>query len=107
MKYIAALLPCLLIVTASQLCRANMASPISGGTQHGMAMSSRDVTVLHEWILVKPERGFTAARFDVTYEIETSVDGQQIPLLFITRNYLGDFQVSVDGKSVSLLNVPD
>jgi hypothetical protein len=49
-----------------------MASPLSGGTKHGAAVSSRDVTVLHEWILVKPDRKFNAAQFIVTYEIDCS-----------------------------------
>jgi hypothetical protein len=84
-----------------------MASPISGGTKHGIAISSRDVTVLHEWIVVKPDRDFTTAAFDVTYEIESAVEGQQIPLLFIARNYIGDFHLNVDGMPVSLLSVPD
>ncbi|MCB0630539.1 MAG: hypothetical protein KDD15_12420 [Lewinella sp.] len=91
----------------SQLCLANMASPLREGTHAASAFSSRDIDILREIIQVSIDKDFSRASYRITYHIQTDSAGQQVPLLFLARDYLGDFQVWVDDKEVQLLAIPN
>ena len=47
------------------------------------------------------------ATFTIEYDIETDVDGKQMPLLFYAMNYDANFDVWVDGKWIEATNLPD
>ena len=72
----------LLFLLLSQLCLANMASPIWEGTLGSSAFSSRDIDILNEKIDLKVDSGFRSAFFRIEYVIRTDRSGTQIPLLF-------------------------
>ena len=102
MKFIATCLLCLLPL----LSMANMASPYIGGTEHAIAITSRDITVLHEQIFIGPEKDLNLAHFVIDYDLESTTEGRQIPLLFVAEDYYGAFNVVVDGHPVALPDVP-
>ena len=95
-----------LLLLSSQLCFANMASPITKGTSSGSAFSSRDIDILSETIHIKVNPDFKTASFKVDYHIQCKAGGQQIPLLFLAQQYRGDFNVRVDGQKVIVQDVP-
>jgi hypothetical protein len=70
----------LLFFLISQLCLANMASPIWEGTLGSSAFSSRDIDILKEKIDLKVDSDFRTAFFRIEYVIRTDRSGTQIPL---------------------------
>jgi hypothetical protein len=70
----------LLFFLISQLCLANMASPIWEGTFGSSAFSSRDIDILKEKIDLKVDSDFRTAFFRIEYVIRTDRSGTQIPL---------------------------
>lgn len=93
-------------VFISNLCLANMASPIQEGTHAITAISSKDIAILNENIRISIDKYFNKAFYQVEYTIRTESGGVQIPLLFHARDYLGKFKVWLDGKAVELKEVP-
>jgi hypothetical protein len=89
------------------MCFANMASPLVVGTINANALSSKDVSILQEHIDVRIFKGFKTAQFDIEYQINTDVEGGQIPLLFLAKDYKGDFKVWVDDQLVNIKEIPN
>ena len=89
-----------------KLCFANMASPIREGTYGSSAFSSRDIDIIKERLLVTIDKDFKTAAYVIEYTIKTDSPGKQIPLLFHAKDYLGYFQVFVDGKETELKEIP-
>lgn len=96
----------LLIFLSANSCFANMASPIQRGTHTGSAFSSRDISILKENIFIKPAADFKTAAFKIEYFINCDSAGKQIPLLFLARDYKGEFKVWVDGIEIKIMDIP-
>lgn len=86
---------------------ANMASPIVEGSKNASAFSSKDVTILHENIVVHISQDFKTAKYTIEYAIKSDVVGGQIPLLFLAKDYRDNFSVWLDGKLVQLQDLPN
>ncbi|MGD1841663.1 MAG: hypothetical protein ACFB0B_12310 [Thermonemataceae bacterium] len=99
------LLLCLLLV--AQTSWGNMASPIWEGTSSASAFSSKDIDILKEYIHIKIAPDFKTAQYEVIYTIRTDRSGQQIPLLFLAQDYLGEFSVTLNGQSIKLQPIPE
>lgn len=94
------------LISAS-ICLANMASPLQSGTRSGSAFGSSAISISKENILIRIDSGFNTAKFTVTYYINTSIAGNQIPLLFVALDYNKEFKVWIDDSLVSLKNLPE
>jgi len=90
----------------TNLCFANMASPVSQGTFSSSAFSSRDIDILKEKIHVTIDKSFKTAFYKIEYFINTESEGNQIPLLFFAMDYKGDFKVWVDDSEVIVSDIP-
>ena len=86
---------------------ANMASPIEHGTLGTRPFINQYVDVIRENLFIKIDRDFKHATFNVRYNINSSKDGTQIPLLFYASEYLDGFTVKIDGKKVEIKDVPN
>ena len=95
-----------LFLLFKQFCFANMASPIVEGSKNASAFSSKDVTILHENIVVHLNQDFKTAKFTIEYTIKSDVVGGQIPLLFLAKEYKNGFTVWLDGKPIEIQNIP-
>ncbi len=87
----------------STFAKANMASPIQEGTMGAMPFISQFVDVEHEELQIKIDKNFEFATFKVTYYINASKTGLQIPFLFYASEIVGEFDVKIDGKKIELL----
>ncbi len=87
-------------------CFANMASPIQPGTHTASAFSSRDISILKENIFIKPTADFKTAAFKIEYFIDCDSSGNQIPLLFLARDYKDEFKVWVDNIEIKVMDIP-
>jgi hypothetical protein len=85
---------------------ANMASPITFGTESALAFSSMQCDIINEKIDITIHENFSLASYKIEYHILTDTGGVQIPLLFYARNYKDDFKVWLDGKEVDLITPP-
>lgn len=83
-----------------------MASPLEEGTMVTSAFSSKDINILSETIHIKIDNDFKTARFIVKYQIQSDMDGLQIPLMFYAQDYKDSFFIWVDNKNISVQNVP-
>jgi hypothetical protein len=83
---------------------ANMRSPgVQGGDpKSGFAVTSKDIDIRHESIVIIPNKDFTTAKFEIAYHIETNKAGVQIPLVFYASEFKEDFKVWVDGKPIRI-----
>jgi hypothetical protein len=88
---------------------ANMRSPgeRGGSPKSASAIVSKHVDIKHEDIIITPNKGFTNAKFEITYYVKAAKAGFQIPLLFYASEFREDFRVSVDSNLVSLQQMPD
>ena len=96
----------ILFLFIAKVCFANMASPIVQGSKNASAFSSKDVTILHENIVVHINQDFKTAKFTIEYSIKSDVVGGQIPLLFLAKEYKNGFTVWLDGKPIVIQNIP-
>lgn len=90
----------------SNLCLANMASPLQPGTYAMSAISSKDMDILNENIRITIDKHFKTAFYQVEYTIRNEQEGMQIPLLFHAKEYFGKFKVLLDGKVIELKEIP-
>lgn len=90
-----------------QFCFSNMASPIVEGSKNASALSSKNVTILHENIFVHINNDFKTAKYTIEYTIKNDVAGAQIPLLFLALEYRDNFTVWLDGKKINTQNIPN
>ena len=97
---------CFFFILIFNFCFANMASPIVQGSKNASAFSSKDVTILHENIVVHLNQDFKTAKFTIEYTIKSDVVGGQIPLLFLAKEYKNGFTVWLDGKPIEIQNIP-
>jgi hypothetical protein len=91
----------------TQVCKANMSSPVWEGTMVSTVFSSKDIRILSELIHVKIDKDFGTATFLVEYTIQSEVAGKQIPLLFYAQDYKDNFQVWVDSQHVDVKGIPE
>ncbi len=96
----------LLLFFIARAVSANMASPEITGTTGALAFSSKDIDILHEKILIRPDHAFHTATFSIIYTIRSDSSGKQIPLLFYAEAYKDDFTVRVDGRPAGLQEIP-
>lgn len=96
----------IIILAISSQVYANMANPVIEGTFTGRPFISEFVDVIHEDLLIKIDKHFHHASFYVQYHINSTKDGYQIPFLFYASEYLDSFSVKIDGKKISLTNIP-
>ena len=80
-----------------------MASPYFGNGTFVNTLSSGDLDIINEKIILNVDNG----KYIVEYLIKSSEDGKQIPLLFHAIDYKGDFKVWVDDTEVQILGLPD
>jgi len=85
---------------------ANMAEPVDRGTLSSEPFIGKFVDVLHENIFVKIDDKFGYAEYVIEYHINSSKDGQQIPMLFYASEYLSGFEVFLDGEKIELQKIP-
>jgi len=85
---------------------ANMASPIRRGTSASTVFASKDIDILSEQIIIRPDSAFQFADFYVSYSIRSDYSGLQIPLLFYAKDLEGAFGVWVDGVVQKIEEVP-
>lgn len=96
----------IILFLSGRICLANMASPVLEGTRTGSAFSSHDIDILKEKIYLKIDKDFKTAFYRIEYLIRTDTAGQQIPMLFIAKDYKGNFSVWVDNREIKVLDVP-
>lgn len=96
----------IIFLLLGQLFRANMSSPVWEGTRTSSAISSKDINILSEKIVIKIAPDFKTAKFVVEYHIQSEQAGRKIPLLFFAQDYKDNFSVRLDDKSVQILEVP-
>ncbi|MBK7213278.1 MAG: hypothetical protein IPH88_08340 [Bacteroidales bacterium] len=97
----------IILILTGQLCFANMGTPIREGTLSGSAISSRDIDIVRETIHLKIDKDFKTAFYQIEYHIKTDIAGKQIPLLFLAKDYKGNFTVWVDDQKVKLIDIPE
>lgn len=85
---------------------ANMANPETEGTLGGRPFVSQYAEVIHEDLFIRIDEDFKHAFFNVTYHINSSKDGFQIPFLFYASEYLDSFSVKIDGREVAIMDIP-
>jgi hypothetical protein len=88
-------------------CYSNMASPIVEGSKNTSAFSSKNITILHENIIVHISNDFKTAKYTIEYTIKSEVTGAQIPLLFLAQEYKDNFIVWLDGNKINTQNIPN
>lgn len=96
----------ILISLFAEFSFANMASPIWEGTQAGSAFSSRNIDITKEKISIGINKDFKRASYSIEYFIRTTFEGKQVPLLFIAKDFEGDFKIWVDGNQITLAGLP-
>lgn len=84
-----------------------MASPLRQGSIYANAFTSKEVSILQEQIDVRVFKGFKSAHFNILYRIKTDIEGGQIPLLFLAKDYQGEFKVWVDDQLVQIQEIPN
>lgn len=86
---------------------ANMAEPVTYGTLGGRPFVSKHVNIEHEDLHIKINTSFDTAQYNIQYHIESDLDGDQIPLIFLASEYLDSFKVRLDGKEIPVKNGND
>ncbi len=86
---------------------ANMASPVQQGTFGTRPFISQYVHIVHENLRITVDENFQYADFDIEYIINAEKDGVQIPLLFYASEYYENFEVTIDGKKITLQKQED
>ncbi|WP_108116659.1 hypothetical protein [Kordia periserrulae] len=89
------------------LLRANMASPVQEGTLGTRPFISEHVHIQHENLRITLGENFEYAVFEIEYYIKAEKSGTQIPLLFYASEYYKDFEVTIDGKKITLQSQED
>lgn len=79
---------------------SNSASPYREGTRTSTIISTKDLRILSEKIHIQPNASFTKAKYDIEYTISSDFQTTNIPILFVALDYLGEFEISVDGKKI-------
>lgn len=79
-----------------------MASPVQPGTFGTRPFISQYVHILHENLRITIDENVQYANFDIEYIINAEKDGLQIPLLFYASEYYENFEVTIDGKKITL-----
>lgn len=98
---------CFLFLLIFNFSFANMASPIIEGSKNASAFSSKNVTILHENIIVHISQDFKTAKYTIEYYVKSDLVGGQIPLLFLAKDYKDNFNVWLDGKLVKIKDIPN
>lgn len=86
---------------------ANMASPYEYGTLSSSPLSSKNIDILSENIVIKIDRKFKNAHYFIEYTIKNEKDGIQIPLLFYAKDFKENFRVWLDNKEMTIMNIPE
>jgi hypothetical protein len=82
-----------------------MASPYVINTLAASLLTSKDVEVLSEKIVVNINKDFSIARYNITYYLKSEITGKDIPLLFYAKSVTDTFfSVSVDGKPLKIFD---
>lgn len=81
-----------------------MASPYTRGTLTASAISSKDIDIVSEQIIIRLSPDAGSAYYIVTYTIKLDSNGRQVPLLFVAKDYAGKFTVTVDGRPTSVIS---
>jgi hypothetical protein len=84
-----------------------MASPVREGTLGTRPFISQYVHILHENLRITVDEDFNYAYFDIEYIINATKSGEQIPLLFYASEYYENFEVTIDGKQITLQKQED
>ncbi len=80
--------------------------PLEMGGFAARPFTSDFAEISQEDVLVTIDETFDYAWFDITYQLRTSQNGFQIPLLFYTQDYLDSLVIRVNGKEIELKRVP-
>lgn len=79
-----------------------MASPILEGTLGGYTFINRNVDVISEEIVIKPDSLFSSALFNVRYVIKTDSSGISIPLVFQAEGYKDGIEIFFNDQKVDV-----
>jgi len=96
----------LILVFIGQLSCANMASPLQEGSWTATPFISKYVEIVKETILIKPDKKFDTAWFEIEYHIDVKKAGVQIPFLFYASEFRENFTLLMDGKEIQLSPQP-
>jgi len=72
----------ILLLAVSHPIRANMAEPLTYGTQSALPFISHHVDIISEKLLIRPHSGFSLADIEAEYTISSDSSRQQVPMLF-------------------------
>lgn len=86
---------------------ANMANPIREGTLGARPFASNYIDILHEDLKITLQRDSRQAAYEVEYRIQVLKDSLEIPFLFVAMEYSEGFRVTLDGKEVEVLELPE
>lgn len=81
---------------------SNSASPYIEGTRTSTILSTKDLRILNEKIYIQPNTSFTKTNYEIEYLISSYSNLKSIPILFVALDYLGEFEVSLDGKKIGI-----
>ena len=86
--------------------RANMAAP-QQTTPAYHPFISKHVDILHETIQIFPAPDLRHSKLVIEYHIQSEESKEQVPLLFYAYNIKDDFQIKIDGTSISTQQAPE
>lgn len=87
------------------VCFANMASPYIHGSNNVAPITSRNIDITRELLVITPSTDFETAAFSIDYYINTDTAGLQIPLLFVAAGYKDSMTITIDGIAVQSQNL--
>jgi hypothetical protein len=97
-----------ILMLSANIAIANMGSPEPyGGALGGRPFVNKYVDIRNEKLNITIDQQFDYAAIDAIYYIESQMDGIKIPLLFYASEYEKNFNVTVDGKKVEVMPIPD
>lgn len=90
---------------AAFVCFANMASPVLWGSNNVAPVTSRNIDITKELLVITPAKDFEKATFSIDYFIHTDTTGLQVPLLFVAAGYRDSMTITIDGIPVQSQNL--
>jgi len=87
------------------VCFANMASPYIQGSNNVAPITSRNIDITRELLVITPAKDFETAAFSIDYYIHTDTAGLQIPFLFVAAGYNDSMAITIDDIPVQSQNL--
>lgn len=91
----------LLLLTFQTGLFANMAEPIKRGTQTSSPFTTHAVDIIHEQLNIHILQNLSAAKFDITYQVQSHESQRKIPMLFYGFEMEEDIEIYVDHQLIT------